>query len=388
MRFSLSWLRAHLDTDASVEALCERLSAIGLEVEGVEDPGAALAPFRVARVVDAVQHPNADRLRVCTVDAGGAERVQVVCGAPNARAGLLTVFAPPGSVIPASGAVLKVGEIRGVESRGMLVSMREMGLGEEHDGIVELAGDVAPGAGEGPAPGTPYAAVAGLDDPVIEIGVTPNRGDALSVRGVARDLAAAGMGTLRPWAPEPVAAAFRTPLVWANEYEAACPWVLGRMVSGVHNGASPAWLQARLRSVGLRPISALVDITNFFTIDLGRPLHVFDADRVEGDTLTVRAAREGEVLRSLDGKERALEAGDCVIADAVGVQSIAGVMGGEATGVSAETTSVFVECALFDPVRIALTGRRLGIASDARARFERGLDQAMPPDAMEAATRM
>ncbi len=380
MRFSLSWLRAHLDTDVTVEALCERLSAIGLEVEGVEDPGAALAPFRVARIVDAVQHPNADRLRVCTVDAGDAGTVQVVCGAPNARAGLVTVFAPPGSVIPASGAVLKVGEIRGVESRGMLVSMREMGLGEEHDGIVELSGEAALG--------TSYARVAGLDDPVIEIGVTPNRGDALSVRGVARDLAAAGMGTLRPWAPEPVAAAFRTPLAWANEYPQACPWVLGRMVSGVHNGASPAWLQARLRSVGLRPISALVDITNFFTLDLGRPLHVFDADRVEGDTLTVRAARAGEVLRSLDGRERALEAGDCVIADAVGVQSIAGVMGGEATGVSAETTSVFVECALFDPVRVALTGRRLGIASDARARFERGLDQAMPPDAMEAATRM
>ncbi len=410
MRFSLSWLRTHLDTEASVEALCERLSAIGLEVEGVEDPGAALAAFRVARVVEAVQHPNADRLRVCTVDVGGAEAVQVVCGAPNARAGLLTVFAPPGSVMPSSGAVLKVGEIRGVESRGMLVSMREMGLGEEHDGIVELGGgavahaDVAPGLGGEPVPGpggepvpgpggepvpgTAYAAVAGLDDPVIEIGVTPNRGDALSVRGVARDLAAAGMGVLRPWAPEPVAAAFRTPLGWANEYGAACPWVLGRMVSGVHNGASPAWLQARLRSAGLRPISALVDITNFFAIDLGRPLHVFDADRVEGDTLTVRAARAGEVLRALDGKDRLLEAGDCVVADAVGVQSIAGVMGGEATGVSAETTSVFVECALFDPVRVALTGRRLGIASDARARFERGLDQAMPPAALEAATRM
>ncbi len=387
MKFSLSWLRTHLDTEASLDALCTTLSAIGLEVDGVEDPGAALAPFRVARVVDAVQHPNADRLRVCTVDAGGAETVQVVCGAPNARAGLLTVFAPPGSVIPASGAVLKVGEIRGVESRGMLVSMREMGLGEEHDGIVELGGGAGAAPGASFAPGAPYAAVAGLDDPVIEIGVTPNRGDALSVRGVARDLAAAGLGTLRPWAAEPVAAAFRTPLVWANEAEDACPWVLGRMVSGVHNGASPAWLQARLRSAGLRPISALVDITNFFTIDLGRPLHVFDADRVEGDTLTVRAARAGEVLRALDGREHALAAGDCVVADAVGVQSIAGVMGGEATGVSAETTSVFIECALFDPVRVALTGRRLGIASDARARFERGLDQALLPDAMEAATR-
>ncbi len=388
MRFSLSWLRTHLDTEASLDALCTTLSAIGLEVDGVEDPGAALAPFRVARVVDAVQHPNADRLRVCTVDVGGTETVQVVCGAPNARAGLLTVFAPPGSVIPATGAVLRVGEIRGVESRGMLVSMREMGLGEEHDGIVELGGGAGAAAGAGAAPGTPYAAVAGLDDPVIEIGVTPNRGDALSVRGVARDLAAAGLGTLRPWAAEPVAAAFRTPLVWANDSGAACPWVLGRMVSGVHNGASPAWLQARLRSVGLRPISALVDITNFFTLDLGRPLHVFDADRVEGDTLTVRAARAGEVLRALDGREHALAAGDCVVADAVGVQSIAGVMGGEATGVSAETTSVFIECALFDPVRVALTGRRLGLASDARARFERGLDQALPPDAMEAATRM
>jgi phenylalanyl-tRNA synthetase beta chain len=380
MRFSLSWLRTHLDTEASLDALCTKLSAIGLEVDGVEDPGAALAPFRVARVAEAVQHPNADRLRVCTVDVGDAEPVQVVCGAPNARSGLLTVFAPPGSVIPATGTVLKVGEIRGVASRGMLVSTRELGLGEEHDGIIELGGDAAPG--------TPYARLAGLDDPVIEIGVTPNRGDALSVRGIARDLAAAGLGTLRPWAAEPVPAAFQTPLAWRDEWGEACPWVLGRMISGVHNGPSPEWLQRRLRSVGLRPISALVDITNFFTIDLGRPLHVFDADRVEGDTLTVRAARAGETLRALDGRERALEPGDCVIADAVGVQSLAGVMGGEATGVSAETTSVFVECALFDPVRVALTGRRLGIASDARARFERGLDQALPPAALEAATRM
>ncbi len=380
MKFSLSWLRSHLDTEADLEALCAKLSAIGLEVDGVEDPGAALAAFRVARVVEASRHPNADRLRVCSVDTGEAEPVQVVCGAPNARAGLLSVFAPPGALIPGTGTVLKVGEIRGVASRGMLVSTRELGLGEEHDGIIELAADAAPG--------TPYARLAGLDDPVVEIGVTPNRGDALSVRGIARDLAAAGMGRLRPFAPEPVPAAFRSPLAWADAWPDACPWVLGRMVSGVHNGPSPDWLQRRLRSVGLRPISALVDITSFFTIDLGRPLHVFDADRVEGDTLTVRAARAGETLRALDGRDRALEPGDCVIADAAGVQSLAGVMGGAATGVGPDTTSVFVECALFDPVRIALTGRRLAIGSDARARFERGLDQALPPAALEAATRM
>ena len=378
MKFSLSWLRTHLDTEAGLDTITDRLTAIGLELERVEDPGAALAAFRIAHVVEAVQHPNADRLRVCRVDAG-SEIVSVVCGAPNARTGMRGVFAPPGSVIPATGAVLKVGEIRGVESAGMLLSAREMGLGDDHAGIVELPDD---------APvGMPYAAWAGLDDPVIEISVTPNRGDALSVRGVARDLAAAGLGTLRPWAPAPVPGMGESAVSWAIDMPAACSWVLGRTVRGVRNGPSPAWLQRRLLSVGLRPISALVDITNFFTIDLGRPLHVFDADKVQGCVLRFRPGA-GESFRALNGRDYVADPEDCVIADSAGVQSLAGVIGGEATGCTEATTSVFIECALFDPVHVALTGRRHAILSDARQRFERGVDPALLPQAIEAATQM
>ncbi len=377
MKFSLSWLRTHLDTDAPLDTITDTLTRIGLELEGVEDPGAALAPFRVARVTAAVQHPNADRLRVCTVDAGG-EPVTVVCGAPNARTGMVAVFAPPGSAIPGLGTVLKVGEIRGVASAGMLLSTREMGLGEDHDGIAELPDD---------APvGTSYAAWAGLDDPVIDIAVTPNRGDALSVRGVARDLAAAGLGTLRPWKPAPVEGRFPSPIAWRIE-SGACHWVLGRTVRGVRNRPSPEWLQRRLRSVGLRPISALVDITNFFTLDLGRPLHVFDADRVSGGVLVFRPGA-GESFRALNGRDYVVTPEDCAIADAAGVQSLAGVMGGEATGSTDGTTSVFIECALFDPVAVALTGRRHDIASDARSRFERGIDPSLLPAALDAATAM
>ncbi|HYZ64210.1 MAG TPA: phenylalanine--tRNA ligase subunit beta, partial [Acetobacteraceae bacterium] len=268
MKFTLSWLRSHLETDAPLDAITDRLTGIGLELEGVTDPGAALRAFRVARVIEAVQHPNADRLRACTVDAGDGP-VSVVCGAPNARTGMKAVFAAPGSYIPGTGITLKTGEIRGVTSAGMLLSRREMGLGEEHDGILELPED---------APvGTPYPDYAGLDDPVIEIAVTPNRGDALAVRGVARDLAAAGLGRLKPWDPLPVASHFPSPITWEIDMPEACRWVLGRTVRGLQNGPSPAWLQARLTSIGLRPINPLVDITNFFTIDLGRPLHVFDA---------------------------------------------------------------------------------------------------------------
>ncbi len=380
MKFTLSWLRTHLDTEAGIERIAETLSAIGLEVEEIVDPGAAFAGFRVARIATAEQHPNADRLRLCRVDVGEPEPVQVVCGAPNARAGLLTVFAPPGVVIPATGAVLKVGAIRGVESRGMLCSLRELGLGEDHQGIAELAGDA-------PA-GVSYAEWAGLDDPVIDIAVTPNRGDALAVRGVARDLAAAGLGTLRPWSAPAVAARFPSPLGWTVEDRQACPWVLGRTIRGVRNGPSPDWLQRRLRSIGLRPISALVDITNFFTFDLGRPLHVFDADRVEGGLLTIRGADAGERFEALNGQIVEVTAGDCVIADSAGVQSLAGIMGGARTGSRGDTTSVFVECALFDPVRVARTGRRIGLATDARARFERGIDPSLLPAALDAATSM
>ncbi len=378
MKFSLSWLRTHLDTDATLEQIAARLTGIGLEVEGVADPGQALRPFRVARVIEAAQHPNADRLRACTVDAGDGP-VSVVCGAPNARTGMKAVFAPPGSFIPGTGITLKVGEIRGVTSAGMLLSRREMGLGEEHDGIVELPED---------APvGTPYPDYAGLDDPVIEIAVTPNRGDALSVRGVARDLAAAGLGRLKPWAPLPVAGRFQSPVRWAIDVPEACPWVLGRTIRSLQNGPSPDWLQSRLTSIGLRPINALVDVTNFFTIDLGRPLHVFDADKVVGGVLRFRPGA-GETFLALNGREYTADPADCVIADEAGVQSLAGVIGGEATGCTEATTAVFIECALFDPVRVALTGRRHAITSDARQRFERGIDPALMPDALEAATHL
>ena len=377
MKFSLSWLKTHLDTQASLDTITDTLTRIGLELEGVEDAGAALAPFRVAHVTQAVQHPNADRLRVCTVDTGG-ETVTVVCGAPNARAGMKAVFAPPGSRIPGLDTVLKVGEIRGVQSAGMLLSFREMGLGEEHDGIAELAVDAPVGQS--------YPSYAGLDDPVIEIAVTPNRGDALSVRGVARDLAAAGLGTLVAWTPARVVTHTPSAVAWRIETP-ACRWVLGRTIRGVRNGPSPEWLQRRLRSVGLRPISALVDITNFFTIDLGRPLHVFDADRIAGGTLVFRPGAE-ERFRALNGKDYVATADDCVIADSAGVQSLAGVIGGEATGSTECTTSVFIECALFDPVATALTGRRHDIISDARSRFERGIDPSLLPAALDAATAM
>nr|WP_321985782.1 phenylalanine--tRNA ligase subunit beta [uncultured Lichenicoccus sp.] len=390
MKFTLSWLRDHLDTEATQAEILTALNRIGLEVEGVTDRGAALAPFRTARIVAADQHPNADRLRVCRVDIGrntgeggigpeGDDLVQVVCGAPNARAGLSVIFAPPGSVIPATGTTLKVGSIRGVESQGMLCSLRELGLGEEHDGIAELPDNTTPGQS--------YANFAGLDDPVIEIAITPNRGDALAVRGVARDLAAAGLGRLRPWLAETVEGTFASPITWRIEFPEACPYVLGRTVRGLRNRPSPAWLRERLLAIGLRPISALVDITNFFTFDLGRPLHVFDAGRLAGRELVI-CRGGGETLRALDGRDYIADPEDCVIADDAGVQSFAGIMGGEATGVSDATTSVFIECALFDPVRVALSGRRHAISSDARQRFERGVDPALPVAALEAATRM
>jgi phenylalanyl-tRNA synthetase beta chain len=379
MKFTLSWLRAHLDTDRSLTELCGALNRIGLEVEGVENRGAALAPFRTARILSAEQHPNADRLRVCQVDAGLADTVQVVCGAPNARAGIAVIFAPPGSYVPGSAITIKAGEIRGQKSDGMLCSLRELGLGSEHDGIAELPDTTSPGQS--------YANYAGLDDPVIEIAITPNRGDALAVRGIARDLAAAGQGRLRPWLAQTVEGRFDSPVIWANDFLDACPWVLGRAIRGVRNGPSPAWLQERLTAVGLRPISALVDVTNFFSLDLGRPLHVFDVERLAGGALTLRRGR-GETLRALDGRDYVTDAEDCVIADAAGVQSLAGLMGGEASGCTEATTDVFIECALFDPVRIALSGRRHGLHSDARQRFERGIDPALPVSALEAATRM
>jgi len=378
MRFTLSWLKTHLDTDAPVAEIAATLTRIGLELEGIEDPTAAIAGFRIAHVVEAVQHPNADRLRVCRVDTGDGI-VSVVCGAPNARTGMKGVFAPPGSFIPGTNVTLRVGEIRGVQSAGMLLSAREMGLGDDHSGLVDLPAD---------APvGVPYVQWAGLGDPVIEVNVTPNRGDCFSVRGIARDLAAAGIGTLRPWQPARIEPRFSGGPHWQIDWPEACPWILGRTIRNVKNSPSPKWLQDRLTSVGLRPINALVDVTNFFTVDLGRPLHVFDVNKLTGDVLTLRHGA-GETFRALNGKDYAVTPEDCAIADAAGVQSMAGVVGGEATGCDETTTSVFVECALFDPVRIALTGRRHQVVSDARQRFERGIDPALMPGAVEAATAM
>lgn len=379
MKFTLAWLKTHLDTTADAAAIAEKLSSIGLEVEEVIDRGAALERFRIAHVVEAVQHPNADRLRACTVDPGDGSRISVVCGAPNARTGMKAVFAPPGAFIPGTGITLKTGEIRGVTSAGMLLSAREMGLGEDHAGIVELPDD---------APlGESYARWAGLDDPVIHIKVTPNRGDALGVRGIARDLAAAGLGRLKPWRVEPVPARFASPLSWAIAAPDYCPFVLGRALRGLSNGASPEWLQARLTAIGLRSINRLVDVTNFFTFDLGRPLHVFDTRKVHGATLTMRLG-SGETFLALNGREYTPGAEDCVIADAHGAESLAGIIGGERSGCDAATTEAFIECAWFDPVRVALSGRRHGVQTDARYRFERGIDPALMPHAIEAATRM
>ena len=382
MKFTLSWLKDHLETEASVDALAEGLTRIGLEVEGVEDKAKLLAPFTIAYVVSAVQHPNADRLRVCMVDTGAGDPVQVVCGAPNARAGMKSVFSPAGTYIPGKNITLSVGTIRGVESHGMLCSAAELELSEDHDGIIDLPAD---------APvGVPYATWAGLGDPVIDIAITPNRPDCLGVHGVARDLAAAGLGQLKDGAVAPIAGAFPCPVGVTLDFgdtPSLCPAFGLRLVRGVKNGPSPEWMQAKLRAIGLRPINALVDITNYLTFDRGRPLHVFDAAKVHGD-LTVRRAREGESLLALDGRTYALEPSMCVIADGNGVESLAGIMGGEASGCSDETVDVLIESALWEPLAIAQTGRKLGINSDARYRFERGVDPAFMVPGLELATQL
>lgn len=380
MKFPLSWLRTHLDSDASLAEILATLNTIGLEVEGVEDRGASLAAFRIAQVIEAEQHPNADRLRALKVDPGDGRLLSVVCGAPNARAGMKGVLALPGAFIPGTGITLKKGEIRGVASEAMMLSAREMGLGDDHSGIVDLPAD---------APlGESYVTWAGMDDPVIEISVTPNRGDALSVHGVARDLAAAGLGRLKPWPAVQVTPAYPSPLRWEIADPRACQWVLGRAIRGLRNGPSPKWLQDWLVAIGLRPINALVDVTNVFTYGIGRPLHVFDVAKVHGTTLTMRMAREGESLAALNGKTYALTSEDGVIADAAGPEALGGVIGGEPSGCDEGTTECFIECAVFDPVRIALSGRRHDIRTDARSRFERGIDPALPPLALDMATAM
>lgn len=379
MKFTLSWLREHLSGDYGLDDVTGALNRIGLEVEGVEDKVAKLKGFTIAYVLSAVQHPNADKLRVCLVDTGTGDPVQVVCGAPNARTGMKSVFSPPGTYIPGKDITLGIGSIRGVESRGMLCSAAELQLSEDHDGIIDLPDDAPVGA--------TYVDWIGLDDPVIEIAVTPNRADALGVHGIARDLAAAGLGRLVEDAIAPVKGTYPCPVSVTITEDAPCPAFALRLIRGVKNGPSPEWLQAKLRAIGLRPINALVDVTNLLTFDQNRPMHVFDAKKVHGN-LVVRRARAGESLLALDGKTYALDATMCVIADDKGVESLAGVMGGEESGCDEGTTDVLVESALWEPINIAQTGRRLGLNSDARFRFERGIDPAFTLPGLELATRL
>jgi phenylalanyl-tRNA synthetase beta chain len=376
MKFTLSWLKDHLETEATLDQIVAALTRIGLEVEGVENPAEALGAFRIAKVLTAERHPQADKLQVLSVDAGDGP-MQVVCGAPNARAGLVGVFGAPGAYVPGSGVTLKVAAIRGVESRGMMCSSRELELGDDHDGIIELAAD---------APvGVPFAQWAGLDDPVIDVAITPNRQDCMGVRGIARDLAAAGVGTLKPLAIAPVSGRFPCPVEIRIDDPEGCPAFFGRVIRNVRNGASPEWIQRRLKAVGQRPISAIVDITNYVMLDHGRPSHAYDLAKLNG-AVTARRARDGETALALNGKEYTLSSEMTVIADANGVHDIAGIMGGEHSGVSDGTTDILLEIAYFTPERIAKTGQALALTSDARARFERGVDPAFLGDAVELIT--
>jgi phenylalanyl-tRNA synthetase beta chain len=379
VKFTLPWLKEHLDTIAPLGEIVDKLTMIGLEVEAVEDKAAQLKPFVIANVISAEKHPNADRLRVCMVDLGDGKPIQVVCGAPNARAGMKGVFSAPGTFIPGKNITLTVGTIRGVESRGMLCSAAELMISDDHDGIIELPADAPVGKS--------YVEWAGVSEPVIDINLTPNRPDCNGVNGIARDLGATTIGDFKDRPPKPVKGTFPCPVKVAIEAPELCPAFGLRLVKGVKNGPSPDWLQKRLTAIGLRPINALVDITNFITFDRGRPLHVFDAAKVNGN-LTVRRANSGETLLALDGKTYALDNAMCVIADEKGVESLAGIMGGEATGCSEMTTDVLIESALWDALNIAQTGRKLGVNSDARYRFERGVDPNFMLPGLELATQM
>lgn len=382
MKFSLKWLEQEMETDAGPREIADELTMIGLELESLDDPADKLKDFVVGHVEDARPHPDADRLQVCRVN-NGAGTFEVVCGAPNARTGMKGVFAPEGSYIPGIDMVLKKSKIRGVTSNGMLLSEREIGLSDEHEGIIELGDDAVPGA--------PAAEALGMSDPVFDIGITPNRGDCLGVRGIARDLAAAGIGTLKPLLIEPVEGKFESPikvhLDLDDETISACPYFVGRYFRRVRNGPSPDWLQQKLLAIGLRPISALVDITNLLTMAYGRPLHVFDADKVHGD-IHVRLSRKGEKILALDGKEYELDDEMTVIADEKEAEALGGVMGGEPSGCTGETVNVFLESAYFDPVRTAATGRKLNLMSDARYRFERGIDPDFVLDGAELASKL
>ena len=371
MKFTLSWLKDHLDTDVPVEALADKLSSMGLEVESIDDPGKKLLPFTIARVLEARQHPNADRLRVCQVDTGKGV-VEVVCGAPNAKSGMVGVFAPIGTYIPGTGITLEAKPVRGVVSAGMLVSERELELSDDHEGIIELD------ARFGERLGQRYADAMGLSDPVLDVKLTPNRPDCTGVRGIARDLAAAGLGKLKPEKRlTGVEGDFDCPIEILLEFPKdsadACPCFAGRYIKGVRNGPASAWMQRRLKAVGLRPINALVDVTNYVSLDRGRPLHVYDADKLKG-AIGARLGRKGETLAALDGRTYELDETMCAIADERAVLALGGIMGGEDTGTTTDTRNIFIECAYFDPLRTAATGRRTGIISDARYRFERGVD--------------
>lgn len=378
MKFSLTWLRDYLDTQASVEEIAATLNAIGIEVEGIDDPAARLNGFRVARVLTAAPHPNADKLQVLTVDTGEGAPLQVVCGAPNARAGLVGVLGTAGAVVPANGMTLRVAAVRGVESNGMMCSTRELELGEDHDGIIELPAD---------APvGTAFAQYHGAD-PVFDVAITPNRPDCMGVYGIARDLAAAGLGVLRPIEAPAVPGHFACPVPIRTDDAEGCPAFHGRVIRGVTNGPSPKWLQDRLKSAGQRPISALVDLTNYLMLGYGRPAHAYDLARLNG-AVVARRAVDSETVAALNGKDYVLDGAMTVIADEAGVHDIAGIMGGEHSGCSETTTDVLLEIAYFDPERIAATGRKLNLTSDARSRFERGVDPQFLDAGLELLTRL
>ena len=381
MKFTWNWLQDHLETTASLDEILDVLPMIGLEVEDVDNPAQRLADFTVAEITSASRHPNADKLQICEVNTGD-QTLQIVCGAPNARAGLKTVLALPGTYIPGLDITIKKGDIRGETSHGMLCSASELGISEAHDGIMELPEEAVIGAG--------VAEAAGLDDPMIEIAITPNRGDCLGVRGVARDLAAAGYGTLKPLDFSDEAGSFDSHISWAIETSDpnACPLVSGRMFRGITNGPSPDWMQQRLTAIGQRPIDVLVDITNYIMFDIGRPLHAYDADKITGDKLIIRNGAKGETLTALNEKTYELDDEMIVICDEHGPDDIAGVMGGDRTGVSETTTTMFLETAIFDPVAVAITGRKLNLNSDARYRFERGLDREGPTGFAGYITRM
>src|SRR5689334_4899514 len=379
MKFTRPWLKEHLDTSASLDEIVDKLTMIGLEVERIEDKAKDYAPFKVVQIVSAEQHPNADRLRVCQVDNGTGKPLQIVCGAPNARAGLKTVLGLPGTYIPGKDLTLSVGKIRGVESQGMMISGAEIGFNDDHSGIIEMPAD---------APiGTPFAEVLGLAEPVIEINLTPNRPDCTGVNGIARDLGATLIGDYKENAPKRIEGKFPCPVKVQIDAPELCPAFVLRLVRGVKNGPSPDWLQKRLTAIGLRPINALVDITNFITFDRGRPLHVFAAKKVKGN-LTVRRAKNGETLLALDGRTYELDQGMCVIADERAVESLAGIMGGEESGCDENTTDVLIESALWNELNIAQTGRKLGINTDARYRFERGVDPNFTIPGLELATKL